>query len=551
MSRRRRPYRAGLAFGLVLIWALFLSGLRSDHHMFFDWRPPLALIALLLLFGLMGLMRRSLWPAARWLIAVSLVLLAVLQFADATVERLLDRPLDLYFDLRHVPNLIGLYLDADGAWRGVTVIAGTLIGLAVIVALLWQALISIEFAMQRPQVAISALLAGLLGFVLMAVPPVLGGSLVDAGAITASWKQASSAWRAFAVIHGIDRRYASVLATSQPALGPLPGLQGHDVYLVFIESYGTVVLDDPLYRAAIGPALDDFATTVAGAGYQLMSNRLLSPTFGGGSWLAHGSIASGLKLDQLLSELVVNGDRKGLPRYLSAAGYRTVEVMPGIKKPYPEGAFWGFDAHYYAADLGYSGPEFGWFDIPDQYTLAQFNARELKPGHGPLFAQIVLVSSHTPFAPVPPYLADWSDAGKFATVAKSDWTRIYAQPNWSDLDQPYLDSVAYDLKTLGAWLASLDGSPLVVILGDHQPPDLTRGGGEAWTVPIHVLARDPDLLRPFASLGYVAGDEPPPRADAEGMEKFLGEFLSAYGPNGSVSAPTPPQSPDAQAASQP
>ena len=63
------------------------------------------------------------------------------------------------------------------------------------------------------------------------------------------------------------------------------------------------------------------------------------------------------------------------------------------------------------------GPRFGWFDIPDQYTLRRFAAHELTPGHAPLFAQIVLVSSHTPFAPVPPYLADWSDAGAYKTVA--------------------------------------------------------------------------------------------------------------------------------------
>ena len=189
--------------------------------------------------------------------------------------------------------------------------------------------------------------------------------------------QALSTWRTFAVLHGIDHRYDIALQAPQPASGPLDGLKGKDVYLVFVESYGTVALDDPGYRAILGPALADFAATTQGAGYTLLSNRLVSPVFGGGSWLAHGTIASGLKLDPLLNELVLNGNRNSLPRYLKAAGYRAVEVMPGIKQPDPEAAFWGFDQHYFAAQLGYAGPEFGWFDIPDQYTLAQFTAHEL------------------------------------------------------------------------------------------------------------------------------------------------------------------------------
>jgi hypothetical protein len=546
--RARRPYRAGLALGVAFVWALSLPS-AGEHGLTLDPRPPVALFAILAFFAFVALAARRLGPLRRWLIAVLLVLLTGLQFAAGDVEQILDRPLDLYFDLWHVPNLLGLYLDAAGA-RGVVVVAAAVLGFSVVLALAASALAGIERAMTRPDTAARSLLVALAGFALIAVP--LGNaSIVNLGLVTTAWRQAASAWDAFAVFHGLDRRYATALAAPQPPLGPLPGLKSQDVYLVFVESYGTVALDQPPYRAALAPALENFATTVKAAGYRLLSSRLVSPTFGGGSWLAHGTIASGLKLDPLLNELVLNGHRKGLPRYLSGAGYRTVEIMPGIKKPYPEGVFWGFDAHYYGAELGYAGPEFGWFGVPDQYTLREFSAHELKPGHAPLFAQIVLVSSHTPFAPVPPYLADWGDAGKFATVPQAQWARIYAQPNWSNLDQPYLESIAYDLTTLGAWLARLEASPLVIVLGDHQPPDLTRGAGEAWTVPVYVLSRDPDLVRPFAALGYGDGPAPPPRSDPEGMEKFLGEFLAAYGPKPPAPEPEPPQNLGAQAVSRP
>jgi len=171
---------------------------------------------------------------------------------------------------------------------------------------------------------------------------------------------------------------------------------------------------------------------------------------------------------------------------------------------------------------------FGWFGIPDQYTLKRFEATEDTPGHAPLFAQLVLVSSHTPFAPVPPYVPDWNDAGLYRSIAQSTWDQIYAPPDWSRLDLPYVASVVYDLDTLGAWLAQRADDALVIILGDHQPPGFVSGEKQPWTVPIHVLSRDPDLLRPFADLGYVEGAVPPRRASFPGMEGFLGDFLAAF-----------------------
>jgi hypothetical protein len=551
MTRRARAGLPGLFLGGALIWALFMP-LYGERGFGIDARPPVLLLLVLLLLGFVCQMRWRLRAWLRWLLALALVLLALLQLASAAVEQILDRALDLYFDFRHVPNLLALYVDAAG-WRGVLVLVAAALGLALLLWLTVRALAAIEGAMARPGTAVAALGAGLVGLLLISAPFI---HPIDSAAAGAAIEQTGAAWRAFAVTHGYDNRYAAALNAKQPENASLPGLKRNDVYLVFIESYGTVALDDSGYRRVLDPALTDFANTVQGAGYTLLSSRLVSPVFGGGSWLAHGTLASGIKLDQLSNELLLNGHRKNLPRYLAAAGYRTVEVMPGIKKPDPEAAFWGFDTHYFDADLGYAGPPFGWFNIPDQFTLKQFAAHELTPGHGSLFAQIVLVSSHTPFAPVPPYLADWRDAGDFKTVPDREWSRVYAPPDWNNLDQPYLDSIAYDLKTLGAWLKGLDHDALVIILGDHQPPEITRVAGQPWTVPIYVLSRDADLVQPFAALGYVPGDAPPPRDHPDGMEKFLDEFLAGFSLDPSPPPPpepasAPPQSPGAQAASQP
>ncbi len=531
-QRRPSPWRAALVLlaSAAFFCLLFLpAGDPDSLSASLDWRPemePLALIGLLAALGLAG--RRLPW-ALRWAIAILVFLAALLQGADALVLRIFDRPLDLYFDLPQVPRLVALFYDAAGAWRGAAALAAAVLAALALIALIAVALDVCERMLRPPGHATLALGAVL---VLAAAAPV--GRLEEGepvlGLRTAAVVSSQTArfWRSFEVMHGNGGRYAAALAAPQPMPGALPGLKRRDVYIIFFESYGTVALDEPSYATAILPALAGFAAQVEKSGWHLLSNRIVSPTFGGGSWLAHGTIDSGVKLDAVLNHVITRSRRETLPRYLRAAGYRSIEIMPGTKTPEPEHGFWGFERSIYAADLGYDGPAFGWFGIPDQYTLRRFDETEGAPGHAPLFAQIVLVSSHAPFAPLPPYVADWNARPLYGGISPAQWDRIRAPPDWSHLGTPYCDSIVYDLRTLGAWLARMPGDALVVILGDHQPPSFVAGEKLPWTVPIHVLSRDPDLLRPFRALGYVDGPLPPRAGAFKGMESFLGDFIAGF-----------------------
>ena len=537
VRRRRNRHRASAWRAALVLLAsasflcLLFAPARDDDKLraFLAWRPevePLLLIGLLALLALAG---RRLPALARWLLAGLVLVAAALQSADALVLAIFDRPLDLYFDLPHVPQLVALFVAAAGLWRGVAAVAAVVLAVGALVALIARMIAACERALQPPRHAAGALAALMLLAAMAPVgqleaeEPLLGTRTVPVVAA-----QTTRLWRALRVMNGYDRRYAAVLAAPQPAAGGLPGLKRRDVYLVFFESYGTVLLDEPRYAAAVAPALDDFAATVGQAGWHLLSSRMISPTFGGGSWLAHGTIDSGLKLDPLLTRLITASGRETLPRYMRAAGYRSIEIMPGIRAPEADRGFWGFERNVYASDLGYDGPPFGWFGIPDQFTLRRLDETAGAPGHGPLFAQIVLVSSHTPFAPVPPYVADWDAAPLYRAIPQAQWDRIYAPPDWSHLEALYLESIAYDLRTLAAWLARLPGDALVIILGDHQPPSFIAGQMQPWTVPVHVLSRDGDLLRPFRARGYVEGALPPRDGAVQGMESFLGDFIDGF-----------------------
>ncbi|HUZ72948.1 MAG TPA: hypothetical protein VMU87_08175 [Stellaceae bacterium] len=534
---RRWRQALGPVTAVAALWLPFVpSADPASHDLVADLRPPAIMLAALTLVALLSLMRRPLRPVLRWILAAFIVAAASLQFASALVLRVFDRGLDLYFDIPQVPSLVGLFSDAVGPVRAASAFALAFAALIGLVAAVAWALAAAERALAprwRAEAVLGLALAGLA----LGVLPLRAGArpVADEGAAAVA-DQAALIYRSAMVMSGHDPRYDAALAAPEPKVADLAALRGHDVFLVFVESYGTAVFDNPRFRAVAAPALREFAAATQRAGYQLVSNRLVSPVFGGGSWLAHGTLESGIKLDRFLYRFLLESRRETLARYLHAAGHQTVAVMPGIKKPWPEGAFFGFERSYFAANLGYRGPPFGWFTIPDQYTFARFDAAELKPGHAPLFAEIVLVSSHTPFAPVPPYVAQWRDAGSYKSISQPTWKRIYREPDWQHLEVPYLATIAYDLKTLAGWLDRLEGAPLVIILGDHQPPGIVSGATSPWTVPVHVLSRDPALIAPFRRLGYVDGAFPPADGKVKGMESFLGDFLAGFSRGGAARA---------------
>src|SRR6185295_11295942 len=77
-----------------------------------------------------------------------------------------------------------------------------------------------------------------------------------------------------------DRKLPAVpLAASN-----LRRLEGADVLLVFLESYGAVAYDMPEIAQGITPAREAFASAAHATERRVFSTYVESPTFGGGSW---------------------------------------------------------------------------------------------------------------------------------------------------------------------------------------------------------------------------------------------------------------------------
>jgi hypothetical protein len=271
------------------------------------------------------------------------------------------------------------------------------------------------------------------------------------------------------------------------------------------------------------------------AGYASRSGFLTSPTAGGGSWLAHSTLLSGLWINnQQRYNNLVTTDRLTLNAAFGRADWRTVAIMPGVTRAWPEGAFYRNDKIYGEHDLDYHGPHFSWAPMPDQYTLSTFQRLErAKAGRAPVMAEIPLVSSHAPWAPIPKLL-DWNDLGD-GSVFK-DIAAAGEKPGevWRDptrVRTEYRRSIEYTLNSLISYVEKYGDKNLVLVfLGDHQPAPIVTGTGAGRDVPITIVAKDPAVLNRVSHWGWTAGLNPDPKAPVWRMSDFRDRFLTAFGP---------------------
>jgi hypothetical protein len=182
----------------------------------------------------------------------------------------------------------------------------------------------------------------------------------------------------------------------------------------------------------------------------------------------------------------------------------------------PEGSFYGFETIYGAEALGYRGPEFGWWRIPDQFALARLGELELKAAdRAPLFVFFPTISTHTPFRPVPP-LADWHQMlGNEPYAASVLASHLAESPDWTNMRPSYAEAVAYMYDYWSAFLReNRHGDFLLILIGDHQPPASISGENVRWDVPLHVISSDDELIASLERRGLVEGLTPAPMAIA-------------------------------------
>ena len=312
----------------------------------------------------------------------------------------------------------------------------------------------------------------------------------------------------------------------------LSELQGKDVVVAFVESYGRDAVEDPEFAPRVGALLDDGTRRLRAAGFASRSAYLTSPTFGGRSWLAQATFLSGLWIDnQQRYRNLVSGDRMTLPSAFRRAKWRTVTLAPGVRRAWPEASFFRFNRVYASWDLRYRGSPFSWARVPDQFTLAAFERLEHARKNRPqVMATIPLVSSHVPWTPLPSFLP-WDRLGDgrvYTPMAKAGPSpKVWRSP--AKVREDYRRAIEYSLTSLISYIETYGDDDLVVVfLGDHQPLPSVTGRDATHDVPISIVARDPAVLDRISSWGWTDGLRPGPGSPVWRMDGFRDRFLAAF-----------------------
>jgi phosphatidylglycerophosphate synthase len=431
-----------------------------------------------------------------------------------------------------------------------TVLGLVLIGAAALAYLIIVAAVRVMAASARHRtasartlgaVAVVWLVAAATGVHAAASTPVASGatSAFAAGQTRLVWDTARDRAR-FA-----DDLAAPDPASAQPAADLVGGLRGKDVLVIFVESYGQVAVQGSSFSPAIDAELARDTAELHGAGFTARSAFLDSPTFGGVSWLAHSTLQSGLWVDssQRYAQLTAS-HRTTLASAFAAAGWRTVSDIPSDDQPWAAGtSFYRYHKLYDRTNVGYHGPTFSYGAMPDQYTLAAFQRLEMQPGHAPVMAEIDLVSSHTPWTPLPA-MVPWSAVGDGSIFDPMPARGLSPEVAWRDPDtvrRLYGESIRYSLRAVTSWIGQLhDDNLVVVLLGDHQPAPIVAGYGANHLVPVSVIAADAGVIDAMACWNWQPGLLPTPSAPARSMDAFRDAFFATFGRAGPGSAGSGP-----------
>ena len=514
MTHRRGPTVLALIVGIALLHAILVmpshpAGLVPARLLRPTWELPAILLALTLLPGP--------WP--RGAVVAAATALMVLRAADLGTYAAFSRPFNPLLDLHLLVSGWSLLASSVGREQAVLAVGFVLVAVALVAGLLWVSLSRMGRASRSMRGGSTGLALALCG--LAAVLP---------------------GWRPLAVTPAIAAQVTRMktgvadLAAFTEALRAAPGqaptfaaLQGRDVILAFVESYGRSFLEDVDFAATAIPRLGAIEARLTQAGWSARSGWLAAPTRGGQSWLSHATLLSGLRVDsQVRYDRLMVSDRRSLNRLFGAAGWRTGAAMPAITLDWPEAAWYGYDTMLDAAGLDYRGQPFEWVTMPDQYTWSALDAR--LRGQGPAMIEVALITSHAPWTPLPDILP-WGAIGDGSVFDGTHRAGDTPRAVWSDpatIRSQYAKSLDYALEVMGQYVARSGDGALFILLGDHQPAPLLTGQGASPDVPLHILSDDPALLARLPDDLFAPGMMPDPGRPTLPMQDLRAMLTTIY-----------------------
>lgn len=528
IAQRKANGSPGPRITISLAIMVAILALPSNFSEFSELRFPLEIVGIALLASVFTGIGFSL---LRWAVTLALAAMLFLKLADIGTGAAFQRPFNPYLDLKILTDGWNLLSGAIGLTEAVGVICTGLLAWLVIAAILYWSLGGfrrLPGGARRKSVLVSGAVLSVGLVALLVQNPDRRNLGVEAHAASYFVNRVTMVEESIADL----ARFEDELKQDPVSAGPhFSALAGTDIVLVFVESYGRSAIEDPRYAVRTGSRLASVEKEIEAAGLEARSGWLTSPTVGGISWLAHGTLLSGLWVNnQGRYDRMITSERRSLNNLFRSSGWRTTAVMPAITLDWPEAGYFGYDSIHAAAGLGYRGKPFNWVTMPDQFTLEAFERLERPVGHKPVMAEMALISSHAPWTPLPS-LVDWDRIGDgtiFNTQAESGDPPSVV---WADPDRvrsQYITSIDYTLETLGSYMARYGKNTLFILLGDHQPASIITGEGASRDVPMHIVTGNPDLLKRLDGWNWQKGMIPQQATPVYRMDEFRRKLVESF-----------------------
>jgi hypothetical protein len=444
-------------------------------------------------------------------LTLAYLVLVVGRYFDTTAPALFGRNINLYWDGLQIPRVVWVSLKSYPFWVSVVVVAAVLM-------LFWLLYKTVRWAISTTarEVAPYAL-----NSVWALVVTALASILVIANVRGAreTWPYVSKPalptyiHQAKLLMTVWDERQLQKTLPASPTFdSDLGALQGIDVNIFFLESYGQVAYTVPAISEALDKSREKLADQIASSGMQVVSAYVGSTTYGGASELAHVAFLTGIDTgNPTVHDLLITTERPTLTGLFRQRGYEIHALYSALTWDWPEKKFYGFDKFTDARGLAYPGPKLGFWSVPDQYAIARYEQlNPITPTSPKRLMFFPSITSHMPFHPVPPYQADWRkllsdtpfDAQQLQLVGEQ-------RQDWFNMRPGYIGMIDYNYRWLGGLLEQPRAREAIyIVLGDHQPAANVTGEGATWDVPVHIISKRADLLQRFTEHGFVLGLTP-------------------------------------------
>ena len=314
-----------------------------------------------------------------------------------------------------------------------------------------------------------------------------------------------------------------------------------NIYLIFVESYGSILYKREVFRDKYLGILSEKQTELERNGWFATSTLSESPTWGGGSWLAYTSVLFGLKIDthpQYLSLLNQFQDQEypDLGFTLRTLGYRyiratslAVELNDQDWQKYVD--FYGVDSWIRYSDFDFHGTHYGWGPSPpDQYILNAAHEKIVEKSDKPFLLFLITQNSHFPWRAVPTVVDDWhslNDGNSIVTVFDEEGVAKKVR------QEDYIKAITYELDFLTDFILKEAGeNDIFILIGDHQPGYVTRRE-DGFDTPLHIISKNSEFIEKFAPYGFDSGlriNDMTPTIKHEGFYSlFMKLFLEHFG----------------------